>query len=152
FVALGITWLYRTGAMPYYWDIVRGWLPEYNRLSTIPGWTFISFAQFFPWSVVHLLAIPLSCQRVYQAVVTPGDELQARPAIATGGLTAISYLAWLSQSTFLQHGFSYHHVPPIFLGILVVSSWEGLVPRTLLRRLNVQFVIIGFLLLHPMLR
>jgi hypothetical protein len=151
-LAGSLLWLHVTGALPYYWDIVTNWLPEYRRLTIIPGWTPVALALLFPWSLGHLIAMPLACRDIYKTVIAKSVDFDWCQGISNRALTSAFYLGWLFQSSILQHGYSYQHVPAILLALLVASQWCGFSYNTRVRRMNVCLVIGAILLMHPLLR
>jgi hypothetical protein len=116
---MGIGWLAATGAWAAFVDVMFDWNREYfaSDMCGASTWmTVLGFAtRFFPWALIHLVAVPLAIQ----SVVT------RRGADRVGSLRAAFYLAWLVQSLALQHFFDYVHTPSILLGIAVVAAEAG---------------------------
>ncbi len=114
--AAGVAWLMATGAWPAFAEVMFVWNREYVAHDTTEGEYWLCFAgmayRFFPWILVHLVAVPVALRQVWR--------LRADPASA---LFAGFYLGWLVQSVCLQHLFDYVHTPPVLLGLTVVASW-----------------------------
>jgi hypothetical protein len=144
----GIAWLMGTGAWPYWIECVRTLNPEYYRFDTTEGarWLVIAgvLIRFFPWILVHLAAVPLALEDLWQTV-------RNRQQASSSALLAALYLGWLVQATYFQHQFDYVQLPPLLLGLaLVASRWPGL-PRLLLRHLLIAGLFLFLLVRFPVL-
>ena len=110
----GIAWLVASGAWPWFVEAVFVWNREYVAHDPSDGqyWPCVAglVYRFFPWIVVHLVAVPVALGNMRRGAVSE---------TLLGGF----YLGWLLQSVFLQHLFDYVHVPPVLLGLTVVASW-----------------------------
>jgi hypothetical protein len=154
--AVGAAWLWWSGAWPCFWDVMSSWNGEYARQSSgaALGCTLPSLYEFLPWSAVHFIATPVALTRTWQALIKPpGPSSQGQPNTALqDGLLGSFYLGWLVQASCLQHGSSYHHVPPILLGMVLTTRWCGLMPTSHLGWLN-RFLCVGVVVasLHPAL-
>jgi hypothetical protein len=62
------------------------------------------------------------------------------------------YIGWLLQANLFQHGFLYHQVPPILLGIAIATEWSVLGADSLIARVNLILVLVLLVIMHPMLR
>src|SRR5262249_33130406 len=136
---VGVSWLWWTGTWPYFWDVMFSWnLDYYHRQSGLTvGHSVLSLCELIPWSTAHLVAVPVALARIWQAIVTPKTSSSDRPnPTLQEALLGCFYLGWLVQALWLQHGFNYHHVPPILLAIVVTTRWHGLLPRTRIGCLN----------------
>lgn len=136
--AIGIGWLVFSGAWPYFIDIMRNWNPEYYRFARSIGWTparlATKFQVFFPWLMVHVLAVPLAIYMIARALAEPrgpGAERRGLQALLAG-----LYLGWLAQSIWPQNLLEYIMVPPILLGLAVVASVEPPLRDRFLRRIT----------------
>jgi hypothetical protein len=69
--------------------------------------------RFFPWILVHLLAVPVALRTIWRAGADPAR-------ILLSGF----YLGWLIQSFCLQHLFDYVNTPGVLLGLTLVASWS----------------------------
>jgi hypothetical protein len=124
--AIGMAWLMYAGAWPYFLEIMRDWNPEYFQFARSIGWTparmAAKFQLFFPWLLVHLLAVPLAIYFIGRALRSPrGPAVERRRNQA---LLAGFYLGWLAQSIWPQNLLEYIMVPPMLLGMAVVASVE----------------------------
>jgi hypothetical protein len=127
---LGGVWLWTTGAWGPMWDVLLHWNGEYYEWSW--GDTFYKIriigAYFAPFSLLHLVAIPV-------AIHATGRREPTRALIAA------LYLGWLTQAAVLQKVFDYVHAPPTVLAIAVLAS----------ARLPVGPVVFGWCLLAGLL-
>jgi hypothetical protein len=146
--AAGIAWLVGTGAWPYWIECVRALNPEYYRFDTTEGdrWLVIAgvLVRFFPWILVHVAALPLALEDLWQVARGPREGNQS-------ALLAALYLGWLTQAVCFQHLFDYVQLPPVLLGLAVVASrWPSL-SRPLLRRLLLAGLFLFLLVRFPVL-
>jgi hypothetical protein len=67
--AMGIFWLWQSGSWPYFRDIFFVWNQDYVGFDMTEdlGWLFIagSFVRFFPWVMVHVMAVALAIQVLF---------------------------------------------------------------------------------------
>lgn len=141
----GTAWLVASGAWPSFWDVVSGWNREYVSHDFNENLRWIALAgfaiRFFPWLVLHALAVPAALRELRHAGHRVNDP--------TGPLLAVVYLAWLAQVVFLQHLFDYVHIPPLLLGItllcrrVAVATSGELERRALVALLGVCVVFRG---------
>ncbi|MDB5309728.1 MAG: hypothetical protein JWO38_3930, partial [Gemmataceae bacterium] len=120
---LGVAWLAGTGAWPYFWDVFTRWNPEYMRTGVwdeIPAKTEWGFWYFRPWSLIHLVVLPLAGVDLWAALGRSRGPAQA-PAAARAVLAAL-YLGWFAQALILQRGFDYVHVPETILAMAVLAA------------------------------
>jgi hypothetical protein len=123
----GILWMYSTSAWPFFVETFTEWNPRYFAAGK-EHWTagrFISMSfRFFPWILVHLVAVPAAIIHIAQGLrhfrYSTEDSESSRSSAST--LFAAFYLAWLAQSLFLQHLFDYVHAPAILLGIAMLAA------------------------------
>lgn len=111
--SLGVLWLIRTGAWPWFLDTFTRWNPEYisdGILQTVPFKASYLIWCFQPWGFAHLAAIPLA------ALGLRRSEPPAR------SLLAALYLGWLMQVVFLQKPFDYVQAPAMLLAFAVLAS------------------------------
>ena len=142
----GVAWLVGSGAWPAFVDIVVGWNREYvadcytaERLALLAG----VLVRFLPWSLVHLIAVPVAIEQLWLASggrkppesAAPSGGLRPplanlRPPLANSRRTALLsalYLGWLLQAVWLQQVFDYIHTPAVLLGLaLVAARWPTL--------------------------
>lgn len=136
--AVGIIWLWQTGAWPWFYETFTEWNPEYVE-SRKTGWNTMRFAQFlyrfYPWFLLQLIAVPLALSTVWQC----GKQWkQRRSTMQTGQrdslLLSLMYLGWLFQSYAFQHLFDYVHPPSHLLAIVLTGSY--LARRVQIKPLN----------------
>jgi hypothetical protein len=112
--AAGVAWLVKTGTWPVFWEIMSNWNRQYVGHNFSDGRGLLLFAgfvvRFFPWVLVHLVAVPLACHDLWRCRRSSGE----------GALLSALYLGWLLQAALLQHLFDYIHVPPVLLGLAVL--------------------------------
>ncbi|HET6574129.1 MAG TPA: hypothetical protein VFG68_11035 [Fimbriiglobus sp.] len=108
---LGVLWLVRSGAWPYFVDVFTNWNPEYVAQTWVelPDRPLRTFEYFPPWSLLHLAAVPLAVAGLRGT----------RPARAVLGAL---YLGWLLQALVLQKGLDYVHVPETLLAMAVLAG------------------------------
>src|SRR5262249_8938765 len=106
---VGIAWLMGTGGWPHWIECVRTLNPEYFRFDTTEGarWLVIAgvLIRFFPWILIHLAAVPLALEDLWQTV-------RNRRQASLSALLAALYLGWLVQASFFQRQFDYVQFPP----------------------------------------
>jgi hypothetical protein len=109
----GLLWLIATGAWVDFWDIQLVWNREYVTHDYSDGerWHFWLgvCVRFFPWMFAHLAAMPVALGWLYW-------RYSYRRA-----LLAALYLGWLAQVVFLQHGWDYTQVTPLFLALTILG-------------------------------
>jgi len=118
--SLGIGWLMQTGAWPHFLEMSLEWNPTYFEVGS-DRWTWDRLwreqLRFMPFSLFHLLAIPLAVSRIVKMIFnTQAVNKKEISQLLLCGL----YLGWLFQSFTMQHLFDYVHVPEIFLGMTIV--------------------------------
>ncbi len=129
--ALGILWLWQNGAWPSFYETFTEWNPEYVTARKA-GWETVRFAQFlfrfFPWFLLHLIAIPLAfiaIKAYWKARSKSDQESIVEPGTRDSLLLALMYLGWLFQSYAFQHLFDYVHPPSHLLAIAVIGGYLG---------------------------
>jgi hypothetical protein len=126
--AAGVAWLVWSGAWPAFVDILLGWNREYvadsytgERLELLAG----VMVRFFPWSLVHLIAVPMALEQLWLAFrgagILPASSPGRQDACPTA-LPAALYLGWLIQGVWFQQVFDYIHAPAILLGLALVAA------------------------------
>ncbi len=134
--SLGIAWLLRTGAWPYFLEMLLQWNPTYFEAGS-ERWTWDRLGReqlrFMPFSLFHLLAIPLAIAQIGKMLFsnrttnnrkttnnqTGNNRATNRNEISVPLLSGM-YVGWLLQSFTMQHLFDYVHVPEILLGMTLV--------------------------------
>jgi hypothetical protein len=143
----GAAWLVLSGAWRPFLDVMLVWNPLYMKLAgnELGGRFAFQLVWFPPWSLGHLLAVPLAVASVWDAApfarrcegaVGPvGRRLSARvwdrtadprARFARGALGAL-YLAWAAQALFVQRAFHYVHVPETLLmfALFAAHGWRA---------------------------
>jgi hypothetical protein len=97
-----------------------GWNQDYYATSPRLWWRIRQvFRWFWPWSLVHISALPIACAWIWHAAHNAGDKNRGR------SLLAAMYVAWLLQATFIQKQLIYQMAPTVFLGLaLVAATWN----------------------------
>ncbi|MFP6614750.1 MAG: hypothetical protein VB835_20745 [Pirellulales bacterium] len=150
----GILWMHATGAWPFFVETFTEWNPRYFSAGK-EHWTagrFLSMTfRFFPWILVHLVAIPAATIYIVKGIRQFRSSSTARsPAHSRAGvLFAAFYLAWLVQSLFLQHLFDYVHAPAILLGITILAAAPSVIRAAPAWRATVAGFLVIALLLSP---
>jgi hypothetical protein len=119
---LAAGWLVQSGNWPYFLDsVLGGYGAEYFRRSATLRERFETLATWlWPWSIVHLLALPfamVAVSRLGNRFNTQWLSLGLPPR-----LFAVFYLGWFLQGSFLQQHYMYHVVPSILLGLTVLAA------------------------------
>jgi len=151
----GTAWLMQSGAWPWFWEMATEWNPTYFELGR-ERWTterYLSLnRRFYPWCLLHLVAIPVALRSLWlvgQTLRQPRQEEIDRQTLA-GGLLAAAYLGWLFQAHFLQHLFDYAHVPGTLLTIaLIATAWPARVDVARLARAGVVAFALLALVISP---
>jgi hypothetical protein len=139
---VGVAWLWASGAWPSFLDIFFGWNLDYIPRESWFDRTRFFVSEFYPWSLVHFVAMPLAgtalARWLWQGDRSPHTFL------------ALFYASWTLQAVYAQHPFAYHVVAPLFLAVTVTAS-SGLA-----RSVTFSYAATGFLacvlVLHPMWR
>jgi len=129
--ALGIYWMWQSGAWPWFYITFTEWNPEYVTARKA-GWQPLRIAQFlyrfYPWFLLHLIAIPLALVSIkeYWTLHSKSDRgVPADPGMRDAVLLALMYLGWLFQSFAFQHLFDYVHPPSHLLAITMIGGYLG---------------------------
>jgi hypothetical protein len=123
--ALVIGWLVHSGNWPYFAEgALGGWNQDYYGSS--PSWPSRCYKLFYwlwPWSLVHLLAVPVALFSIGRAL---SAGRRARPNQAAPALLGAFYLGWFVQANFMQRQLVYQVVPCVILGITMLASGRWL--------------------------
>ena len=119
-LGLGWFWLWQTGALPYFMDIMLHWSLEYrsqvvNMFPDNPGLFFSH--QFFPFNLASGIAVCLC-----GILLAQGLRSRALPVRET--MLAAVFAGWLVQAGFIQHCQTYVLLPHIFLALGLVFGWK----------------------------
>lgn len=152
----GSLWLVQTGAWHHFWEMQLHWNPEY--LATRSEWNsvdrcFSLFQILAPWSLAHLLAVPVALRGIWREVLRPllQGERNECPLEWPTSLKAL-YLGWLLQAIFLQHPFAYTHIPAIILALAVVASVKCQPPWQLMLTCSTVAIFASATVTSPCLR
>jgi hypothetical protein len=123
---LFVAWLIGSGNVLAFLDVaLSNWNQEY--FATSENWLWRSahlFTWFWPWSLVHVLAIPVACLTLMQTIRRRTDDSWTASRRA---FIAALYLGWFFQATYLQRQFPYQQVPAVLLAITLLSEGPQLV-------------------------
>jgi hypothetical protein len=149
--AAGVSWLVAIGAWPAFAEILFVWNREYLTTDVSGGHPWLLLAgvliRFFPWLLIHFLAVPVAVGQVGRAVIRlrPPEESDAQTLLA--GL----YLGWLLQAVCLQHLYDYVQTPPVLLGLTVVACRYAISGRPIMRPLVPALFLVFVLARFPAL-
>jgi hypothetical protein len=148
---LCLLWEVTSGNWPYFAEgLFGGWARDYYRHEM--GWSGRlrkALLSPWPWSLVHVAAVPLALYSVARALVAArftAEDSRAR------SLLGVFYLAWFYQGNFLQNQLPYHQAAGVLLalGVAVGQEWP---PR---RRWAGALLLVGMVawaaVSHPLFR
>jgi hypothetical protein len=114
--------------------VFLNWNPEYAgaAIAGTPDRILKTFGYFPPWSLAHILAVPLALASVVEAGVwAAGHTMPAAGRLYTVAQTTQQriprailgalYLGWLLQALVLQQPHDYIHVPETILAFAVIA-------------------------------
>jgi hypothetical protein len=116
--AASILWLVLSGN----WDgfmsaACSDWNRDYYATSPPLWWRLRQVLRWFwPWSLIHVSALPIALAWIWRALRSPRAENRARPLIAA------VFVAWLLQATLLQKQLIYQMTPTVLLGLAIVAA------------------------------
>ncbi len=123
--AIGLWSLMRLEALEAFLVSLREWNPGYLEARS-QNWTLARYKVMniilAPWTLLHLVAIPLSLLSVSRFLLKPAAR---NDQVFVRALLSAVYLFWLLQAHFLQHLFDYVHIPAILLSIGVLGVHAG---------------------------
>jgi hypothetical protein len=119
---IGIAWMLASGTWPPFWEVFVHWNPHYWTLvkAELPFRYGATFLYFPPWSLLHLVALPLAVANLFAS-----RFWSARPTAAVPqrkAILAALYLGWMGQALYLQHAYEYVHVPEMILALALVTA------------------------------
>lgn len=130
--AMGVGWLIYVGAWPHFVDTLSNWNPDYLAAGR-ENWTAQRFSamfiRFFPWLLVHLVAVPIALAAVWRSMRRFDIGVATQVGFLSKSILAAVYLTWLVHSFLLQHLFDYVHVPAVILAVALVSLHGGTSPN-----------------------
>jgi hypothetical protein len=146
-LALASAWLWLSGNWPYFLPALA-WNSEYYlRSAPLAVRTREMLTHFWPFSLVHVVAIPLAAMAIVRCLGR-GETTLVRPALLSG-----YYLGWLFQATLIQQHFDYHAAPAVLLAIATMASqhfWRSLNETFLARVVLWPLCLVVLLLAHPL--
>jgi hypothetical protein len=125
-IGFAMIWLWRSGNWPYFAEAaLSGWNREYYQSSVGWSWRLSHLLEWFwPWSLVHLAAVPLAL-----LAISHGRVHHAVGRANALALLGAFYLGWLVQALCLQRQFPYQLAPTVLLGLSVLlSALSGQLP------------------------
>jgi hypothetical protein len=120
--AAGTIWLWRSGAWPYFWDVLLHWDRDYyGHGPSLLGRTRLLYRALKPWGWLHLLALPLAVRTLRRARIDFPEPLAVAQV-----LLAVFYLGWLVQAAYLQKPYDYvlASIVPIAVCLLAGQPWR----------------------------
>jgi hypothetical protein len=147
----GIIWLVNTGAWSSFVDMQLNWNPEYlasGRSRKTMERVGMMMVRFHPWWLVHLIALPVSVKLMRDYFRMAGRDSEATEFVGIRRQASLSmlYLSWFLQACLLQHAMDYIQVPPVMLGIAVITSVPVRRPSVVRRTLLTAAATLGFLM------
>jgi hypothetical protein len=131
-----------------------GWGSDYFRGFASLGLRSLKafFGPLWPWSMLHLAAVPLALLILVRSVRrrlpgTAGREPEGRLA-----LLAAFYLGWFFQANYVQRQFEYHLTPALLLAWALVLGWGWMRLPRVAAASAVGAAVIALVLLHPLLK
>lgn len=155
--ALGVFWLWQTGAWPFFVETLLDWNPRYVQAGkehwTLPRFIATSY-RLFPWILLHLAAVPLAIAWLVRACGAASRHADgALPRRKRyKAMFAAFYLAWLVQSFALQHLFDYVHVPAIVLALGALAAADVAHKRSQLWKPAVYVFLLIAVVVSPVFR
>ncbi len=120
--AAGVSWMLLSGTWAPFWDVFLHWNPHYWAMlkAELPSRYLVTFFYFPPWSLLHLLALPLALANLVAARFWQYRPLDVIPR--TRAILAALYLGWMAQGLYLQQPYEYIHVPETILALALVTA------------------------------
>ena len=120
--AAGVCWMLHSGTWAPFWDVFLHWNPHYWAMlkAELPSRYLVTFLYFPPWSLLHLLALPLALANLVDARFWHYRPLDA--ILRTRAVLAALYLGWMAQGLYLQQPYEYIHVPETILALALVTA------------------------------
>jgi hypothetical protein len=149
-----LAWFYFSGNLGYYIEgNLKGWNKEYYKSSpTLVQRVSGLFGHFWPWSLIHLAAVPAALVALDRALASRGANSQSpAPERVLRPLLAVFYLGWFIQANFIQWQFDYHVAATVLLGLAVLLNEPWLLNRWA-ARLAVPAFLLWALWLNPLLQ
>jgi hypothetical protein len=114
-------WLLHSGSWTEFWHNHVAHRGEfYSRTQPYLLRSFYMFLGLWPWSLLHLFAIPV-------AVATVVGSLRSRKpvpsSLALQSILAAFYLGWLLQANFIQSQLDYQFAPVVLLALVLLVGW-----------------------------
>lgn len=144
---LGLIW---SGSWSPFWDVMLNWNPTYLSHFDLRARLFMTLAwlvRAFPFSLAHLLAVPLAIlalRRVFREGSDPG------PAIGRSLLAGLYLVAALLALT-LQHPHDYVLAALTLIALTIVCACLGDIAWSATARCGVALFCAGVICVHPMI-
>lgn len=154
---LGLAWLFGSGTWPYFVKVVQEWDTHYyeggGEDSTFLYRLALLWDMFIPWSIMHLVAIPMAIACAWRFFRGPlAAESSERSTDTARALLAVLYLSWLVQALFFQKGYWYIRLPLIVLALPLVAEKIGQLRFNLVQGFALTAAALGIACVHPMLQ
>ena len=120
---LGIGWMLASGT----WSPVLGCFPALEPALLggdevqLPYRYSLTFFYLPPWSLLHLVAVPLALWNL-RAARFWSAESDADSLCRSRALLAGLYLGWMAQTLYLQRAYEYVHVPETILALALLTA------------------------------
>lgn len=156
--AAGIGWLWSSGAWPHFLEVFVSWNPSYYDAFSLRSFglrTLKLLIQFPPWSAIHLIALPIALSSLIRHAKPPSRQGTMTGCGSNRGhnvLLAAFYVGWVLQSSYLQKGLLYHHVPAVLVAFGLVGGWSFAWSRSAVGRVCLVVFAGLAVVLHPVLR
>jgi hypothetical protein len=150
----GVLWLVASGTWPYFWDVFTTWNTSYfthGALFSLARLRYFLWTCLPPWSVLHLVSVPLTLIALLRALVGGAEERASEPGRREALLAAV-YLGWLLQVIFFQKNFDYVQAPLLLLAGAVVAGHTRLLRRSLLAWVALLVFVVCALVWSPLFR
>jgi hypothetical protein len=121
--ALGIAWMLASGTWAPFWDVFLHWNPHYwaEMKAELPFRYSLTFLYLPPWSLLHLVAVPLALWNLRTARFWSAES-DADALCRSRALLAGLYLGWMAQTLYLQRAYEYIHVPETILALALLTA------------------------------
>ena len=153
---LGIAWLVRTGAFPYFVDTMFAWNRDYAAhvygFKARRRMIVASVKYNMPWILVHAAAAPVA----FAALLHRSRETRGRlsRAAVAGPLLGALYWGWLVQAALLQPRLHDYQVASMLLIAMPLGLAIGLrrIPHRRVRRVIIALAVAFVAFRHPVFR
>ncbi len=148
----GCAWLMAVGSWPHFWDMMLNWSGEYRsrgdawslRIATNLSWYFY----FAPWSLLHLITLPLAGIWCFQGLAASQDGATRKPAAAKVLLAAL-YLCWFVQGSLIQLSHEYVLSVSMLIALPMLLCWDRVAMPATAMRIGLAVFAAAALVAHP---